>query len=87
MQLIHDSSEESRSDHGYVKITNSEGEQLAHDSDFQHNRNYHSCTERTETILAEVKKTLEAKAAAEEARSPARALKAEDKVSFAAAAV
>ena len=83
VQLVHDSAEES---HGWVTITNSDGDKLAHDATFQHNRNYHNRTERTETIVAEVKKTLEAKAAKEEAVSPARVLK-DLKVSSAAAAV
>jgi len=86
VQLEHVSAEESRESHGFVTISNSEGDRLAQDPNFQHNRNYHSRTERTETLCAEVKKTLEAKMADEEARSPARALK-ELKVASAAAAV
>ena len=42
MQLKHNEKEESRENHGYVSIQDSNGKELARSEDVQHNRNYQS---------------------------------------------
>lgn len=54
VQLSHDATEKGtfRDAHGAVTLSTSDGIELAHDEEFQHNRNYRQRTERTETLVS-----------------------------------
>lgn len=54
MQLVHDSTETSWEDHGFVRIKNADGELLAECVDFQHNRQCGTLSSRTVALVAEV---------------------------------
>mmetsp|Transcript_183733 Transcript_183733/g.447344 ORF Transcript_183733/g.447344 Transcript_183733/m.447344 type:complete len:102 (+) Transcript_183733:109-414(+) len=88
VQLEHDDTETSWEDHGWVKLSREDGQELASHSDFQHNRNFRAQTENAAKIVEEVLEKLKATSedASEKAADvPAPTLSRENSLTGAAA--
>lgn len=62
VQLAHDETDHdelSPQDHGFVRIKGSNGDVLATDASFQHNRAYHERTQRTEALVKTFKEAVD----------------------------
>jgi hypothetical protein len=51
VQLVHDPSETTWEDHGFVKVKGADGRVLAESKDYQHNPFYYTSKERTEALM------------------------------------
>mmetsp|Transcript_66586 Transcript_66586/g.117739 ORF Transcript_66586/g.117739 Transcript_66586/m.117739 type:complete len:124 (-) Transcript_66586:263-634(-) len=59
VQLKHDSVETSWSEHGYVKVKDSDGKVMAEHKDFQHNKRFRQAQANAVAMVAQIKAALE----------------------------